>query len=91
MEQRKAVHYEIQCEEKDGEWAELVQERPKTEKEIFELRDRARAAYPGEKIRVVKVTTTVMIEEICEERRNGTLDFKIGAREPVHELLQDCD
>lgn len=90
MEQRKAVHFEIQRENKDGTWAELFEERPQTEKEIAGRCDRARAAYPGEKIRAVKVTTTVTVEEVCEAPRSGARDNG-DVRERVHELLQDCD
>jgi hypothetical protein len=43
MEQRRDIYYEIQCENSHGEWTELLQERPKTEDEIPELCDRARA------------------------------------------------
>ena len=95
MEQRKDVHYEIQCENRDGEWAELLQERPKTEEEIPELCDRARARCPGEKIRAVRVTTTVTVEKISEEPRTGIptheAERELHLQDRVHELLQDCD
>ena len=96
MEPRKTIHYEIQFEKSDGEWAELLQERPKTEEEISESRDRARAASPGQKIRAVKVTTTVTIEDVSEEPRSAILAPEFDVLEPHHkvpvnELLQDCD
>ncbi len=95
MEQRKYVHYEIQCENRDGEWADLLQQRPKTEEEIPDLCDRARARYPSEKIRAVKVTTTVTVETVFEEPRTGIptyeADRELHLQDRVHELLQDCD
>lgn len=94
MEHRKDVHYEIQRENSHGEWAELL-ERPKTEEEIPELCDRARAWYPGEKIRAVKVTTTVTVEKVSEESRTGIraheVERELHHQDRVHELLQDCD
>ena len=96
MEQRKDVHYEIQRESSHGVWVESPQERPKTEEEIPELCHRAQAANPGEKIRAVKVTTTVTVEKVSEEPRSGIPAHKMDGRElyfqdRVHELLQDCD
>ena len=95
MEQRRDVHYEIQCENSNGEWTELTQERPKTEEEIPERCDRARARCPGEKIRVVKVTTTMTVEKVSEEPRTGIPAREVEGELPhqhrVHELLQDCD
>jgi hypothetical protein len=94
MERHKDVHYEIQCENPRGEWAELL-ERPKSEEEIPELCYRARAWYPGEKIRVVKVTTTVVVEKVAEDPGTGsrafTVDRELHLEDQVHELLQDCD
>ena len=96
MQQREAVHFEIQCENVNGLWAELLQERPQTEGEVRELCDRARAEHPGERIRAVKVTTTVTIEEVREENHPGILPENVKVREShlrdrVCELLQDCD
>lgn len=96
MEQRKTIHFEIQCENSNGEWAELMEERPKTEMEIPELCDRARVANPRKNIRAVKVTTTVTVETICEEPRLGMPYPHVDVRElhsqnRVRELLQDCD
>lgn len=94
MEQREDVHYEIQRENKCGEWAELL-ERPKTAEEIPELCHRARAWYPGERIRAVKVTTTVRVEKVSEEPGNGIPAHEPGRelhhQDRVQELLQDCD
>lgn len=87
MEQQNAVHYEIQCEKTEGQWTEL-EARPKTEEEIHELCDRARATHPRERIRAVKVTTTVTIETVPEEAVDGR---GMHLRDRVHELLQDCD
>lgn len=87
MEQRKTEHYEIQFEKSHGEWAELLQDRPKTEEEIPELRDRAQTAYPGKKIRAVRVTTTVTLEEVFTRSMRENYPHKV----PVTELLQDCD
>jgi hypothetical protein len=96
MEQRKAVHFEIQCENSNGQWAELLQERPKTEEEIRDLCDRARAIHPLENIRAVKVTTTVTVEQISPEPQSGNSPRDVKERElhlhnRIHELLQDCD
>lgn len=96
MQQRKAVHFEIQCENVNGMWAELLQERPQTEEAIRELRDRVRAEHPRERIRAVKVTTTVTVEEVPEERHPDILPENVKVREShlrdrVCELLQDCD
>jgi hypothetical protein len=95
MEQCRDVHYEIQCENSYGEWTELLQERPKTEGEIPELCDRARARCPGEKIRAVKVTTTMTVEKVSEEPRTGIPAHEVerALHQPhrVHELLQDYD
>jgi len=95
MEQRKDVHYEIQCENSHGEWAELLQERPKTEEEIAELCDRARARRPGEKIRAVRVTTNVTVERVSEDPRTDIpaheIEREVHLQDRVYELLQDCD
>ncbi len=95
MEERKNVHYEIQYENSRGEWVELWQERPKTEEEIPRLCDRARARYPGDNIRAVKVTTTVEVEKVSEEPRIGipaqNFEQELHDGDQLHELLQDCD
>ena len=96
MQQREAVHFEIQCENDNGVWAELLQEPSQTEEAIRELRDRVRAEHPRERIRAVKVTTTVTVEEVPEEPHPGILPENVKVREShlrdrVRELLQDCD
>jgi hypothetical protein len=92
MEQRKTVHYEIQIQKKNGDWAALLPEWSGTEKEILELRDRAQAVHPREKVRAVKITTLVAVDEVTEESHSGTGEI----HEPHHtvpasEVLQDCD
>ena len=97
MEQRKTVHYEIQAEKKGGEWTSLLQQPLDTEKEILELRDRTQKVHPREKIRAVKVTTVVTLEEVCEESLRSTIPVHLVNGQDLHEklpakeVLQDCD
>lgn len=95
MELHNDVHYEIQRENSHGEWAEFLHERPNTEKEIPVIYDRARARYPGERIRAVRVTTTVTVEKVFEESDAGNaaheLERELHHQGRVLELLQDCD
>ena len=96
MEQFKDVHYEIQWENSEEQWAELLDKRPKTEEEIAEQCHRARAAHPGAKIRAVKVSMSVMVETISDESRTGGNPVPEAGQdghrhERVFELLQDCD
>ena len=96
MEQLRTVHYEIQLQKSDGKWAELLHGRPETEEEISELVDRASTANPGKKIRAVKVTTTVTLEDLSKEPRPPIPACELESPElhhedPVNELLQDCD
>lgn len=96
MEEQRTVHFEIQCENKLGEWVEIQKDRPKTEEEIALACCRALGMYPSEKVRVVRVTTMITVEDVSEEIRShcllpGIFPGKQRVPDRVGELLQDCD